>query len=295
MPAVIRAIDRRRAGDRTSTGGERRASWCLLEVARPGGIEVAGRGGSAAVPLGILLVDEETDQLSLRMLGTADLQVSAGMSLEEEEIDILDFLPDDLRRRARESGGRALLDALEDSLSHFLRISDRTAISYTGDAQRAADRLFDEYVDAEIRPFVRHLPLYTLRAAATKFGEGMDTEQDGWLRAPEHLRIGPDMFVARVVGRSMEPLIPDGSLCVFRTGVVGSRQGKRLLIEKFGETDFASRYTVKRYTSVKKRSDDGAWQHDSIRLEPLNPEFEAFELGPDEFRVIAEFVAVLEP
>jgi phage repressor protein C with HTH and peptisase S24 domain len=44
------------------------------------------------------------------------------------------------------------------------------------------------------------------------------------------------MFVAQVVGRSMEPLIPDGSLCIFRHGVRGSRQGKRLLIEKFSET-----------------------------------------------------------
>ena len=85
------------------------------------------------------------------------------------------------------------------------------------------------------------------------------------------------------------------SLCIFRTGVVGSRQGKRLLIEKFGETDFGSRYTVKRYTSVKKQGEsEDSWEHDSIRLDPLNPEFEAFELGPDGFRVIAEFVEVLE-
>ncbi len=295
MRAAITAIDSSRGGDaKSASDGARRGCWCLLEVAR---------AGVGPVPLGILLVDEVTDQLSLRILGAADLQASEEEDLEQEEIDILDFLPGDLRQKARENGGRALLDTLEDSLSGFLRISDRTAIAYTGDAQRAADRLFEEYVDAEIRPFVRHLPLYSLRAAATKFGEGMDSEQDGWLRVPDSLRITRDMFAARVVGRSMEPLIPDGSLCVFRTGVVGSRHGRRLLIEKFGETDFASRYTVKRYTSVKKYSDAGesegawehTWEHDSIRLEPLNPEFEAFELGPDGFRVIAEFVEVLQP
>jgi hypothetical protein len=107
------------------------------------------------------------------------------------------------------------------------------------------------------------------------------------------------MFVARVAGRSMEPLIPDGSLCIFRTGVAGSRQGRRLLIEKFGENDFSSRYTIKRYTSVKRQIDaggeDATWAHDMIRLEPLNPAFEAFELGPDGFRVIAEFIEVLQP
>ncbi len=102
------------------------------------------------------------------------------------------------------------------------------------------------------------------------------------------------MFIAHVVGRSMEPLIPDGSLCVFRAPLVGSRQGKKLLIEQFGTGSDSSRYTVKRYTSTKIDNEDGTWTHDDIRLEPLNREFEAFTLGPDEFRVIAEFVKVLE-
>ncbi len=289
MPAaVVTAIDRSGADSL-----KRRGSWCLLEVA-PAGVN--------PVPFGILLVDEETDRLSLRMLGAADLEAVRDLEekeLEEEEIDILDFLAADLRQKAREQGGCALLDTLQDSLSHFLRIGDRTAIAWTGDAQRAADRLFEEYVDGEIRPFVRHLPLYTLRAAATKFGEGMESEQDGWIRVPGRLRLTPDMFVARVTGKSMEPLIPDGSLCIFRTGVAGSRQGKRLLIEKFGENDFSSRYTIKRYSSVKRQVDaggeDATWEHDMIRLEPLNPAFEAFELGPDGFRAIAEFIEVLQP
>jgi hypothetical protein len=277
MPAAVIPI-------RATGSHARTASWSLVEVARP---------GHAPVPLGILLVDDETDRLSLRFHNAADFERQHDDDLDENEADILDFLADDLRLKSLERGGRALLDSLEDSLSNFLRIGDRSAISYTGDPQLAADRLFDEYVDAGIRPFVRHLPFYTLRAAATKFGDAMDAEQDGWRRVPEHLRLTPDMFIAQVVGPSMEPLIPDGSFCVFRHGVVGSRQGKRLLIELFGETNTSNRYTVKRYTSRKTYSEDGAWQHERIRLEPLNREFEAFEIGPDDFRVIAEFVAVL--
>ncbi len=96
------------------------------------------------------------------------------------------------------------------------------------------------------------------------------------------------MFIAQVVGRSMEPLIPDGSHCIFRAPVVGSRQGRRLLIQE-GNT-----FTIKRYTSRKKSTSDDEWKHESIRLQPLNPDFEAFDLTPDEFesryRVIAEFV-----
>jgi len=259
--------------------GSRTAIWCLIEMAP---------AGRAPVPLGILLVDDETDRLALRFQSAADFD-----DLDEQEHDILEYLAEDLRLKSRENGGRAQLASLEDSLSNFLRIGDRTATAYKGDPQLAADRLFDVYVDSGIRPFVRHLPIYTLRAAATKFGEDMDAQQDGWRRAPENLRLTPDMFVAQVVGRSMEPVIPDGSLCIFRKGVTGSRQGKRLLIELFGETNTSNRYTVKRYTSIKKQFEDETWEHEHICLEPLNPEFESFEIGPDDFRVIAEFVTVL--
>ena len=92
----------------------------------------------------------------------------------------------------------------------------------------------------------------------------------------------------------MEPRIPDGSLCVFRSGVAGSRQGKLVLVEYLGGGT-NDRYTVKRYVSGKTEQPDGTWSHDLIRLEPLNPEFEAWELDPEEerFRVLAEFVQVL--
>ena len=255
------------------------ATWSLLELARP---------GASPLPLGILLLDDATGRLTLRMRDVSGID-----DLAEEETDILEYLEGDLRAKASESGGKALLDFLEDSLSGFFRISDRTTLTYTGDPQKTADRLFDEYVDPEVRPWVTHLPLYSLRAAATKFGEGMHSEQEGWMRVPG-VALKENMFVARVVGRSMEPLIPDGSLCVFREGVTGTRQGKRLLIEQLGETDFSSRYTVKRYTSAKTADPDGGWEHSSIRLEPLNKDFPAFNLGPDDFRVIAEFVAVLD-
>jgi hypothetical protein len=274
---------------------ERHACWSLLELVLPGG---------SVTPFGILFVDTGTDELSLRCRSTAEMEVLC--SLCEQETDLLDFVEADLRQRAREQGGAALLAYLEDTLSNFLRVTDRTEIAYTGSPQGATDRLFDTLVDSTIRPFETHLPLYSLRAAATKFGEGMATgeaagDEDRWVRVrPGGPPPRPGMFIARVVGRSMEPLIPDGSFCIFRAGVTGSRQGKYLLIEKFGESDFAGRYTVKRYTSEKKQrtadlDEEGAWEHTRIRLEPLNREFEAFDLGPGQFRVIAEFVEVAGP
>ena len=70
-----------------------------------------------------------------------------GESLSEQEADVLQCLEEDLARKAVEWGAQGLLAWLEDGLSHFLRISERTAIAYSGSEQAAADRLFGEYVD----------------------------------------------------------------------------------------------------------------------------------------------------
>jgi phage repressor protein C with HTH and peptisase S24 domain len=102
------------------------------------------------------------------------------------------------------------------------------------------------------------------------------------------------MFVAHVAGRSMEPKIPNGSLCVFRYHVTGSRQGKLVLVMNYGETG-DNRFTIKRYTSQKVKNAEG-WQHSRIRLEPLNPEYEAWDLDPEDesrLKIVGEFVAVL--
>jgi len=104
------------------------------------------------------------------------------------------------------------------------------------------------------------------------------TEED-WVRAPEGVRPGPDLFVAHVVGRSMEPRIPDGSLNLFRFHSVGSRQNKILLIERFGVLDETASYTVKKYTSTEVSTGEDQWRHEQIRLEPVNPEFEARNVG----------------
>jgi hypothetical protein len=63
------------------------------------------------------------------------------------------------------------------------------------------------------------LPLIPLQAAAGAFGdpqripEDLEWEQWGAVDLGRKLRRG--MFVAQVVGKSMEPPIPDGSYCVF--------------------------------------------------------------------------------
>ena len=67
---------------------------------------------------------------------------------------------------------------------------------------------------ADAQPYVHHVPLYSIRAAAGRFLENAEAEEEGWVEVPGALRDG--MFAIRIAGRSMEPAIPDGALAVFR-------------------------------------------------------------------------------
>lgn len=273
MSSVVSISSGRR--QRKGTSGE----YLLVELARP---------GEPQRNIGVLLRDTATGQVHPKMRQHFE-------EIEDpEEAELLAALGPDFELKIHEMGGDEFLRSLEDSLSNALRVSQRVAVA-VDDFSRTLESLYEEHVErAQVQPFVTHLPLYSLKAAATKFGEEREVESEGWVKAPPRLRLTADMFVARVVGRSMEPRIPDGSLCVFRKGVVGSRQGKLVLVERFGVTDTSARYTIKKYTSQKRQSEEGGWEHASVRLEPLNKEFEGFELREGEAQVIAEFIQVLE-
>jgi SOS-response transcriptional repressor LexA len=256
----------------------RTGDYLVVQIATPGAlVENAG----------VLLVDPENDTPYLRF--RRDLA-----DLDEDNADILEALPQDLELKARELGAKRLLDWLEENASGFVQVTDRERV-LVDRFEKALNRLYERHVRPKVLPFRTHLPVYTLAAAAGRWGEHMQAEPEGWVEAPERLRLTDDMFVAHVVGRSMEPRIPAGSLCVFQGGaaLAGSRQGRLVLVEHYGETG-ENRYTIKRYRSVKRQSEEG-WTHDRIILEPLNPEYEAWELTEDSpIRVVGEFVQVLE-
>ncbi|MGA3186345.1 MAG: S24 family peptidase [Bryobacteraceae bacterium] len=247
-------------------------------------LEVPGAGRSNA---GVLLEDPSTDRLWVRLRRDWE-------DLAPEEAEVLAAIEYDLASKAGEMGAAQLLRYLEDTLSNTLRVTGRHEI-LIDDFERALARLYREHVQATVRPFVTHLPRYSLAVAAGKFLENQEVSEEGWEEAPPDLRLTEEMFAARVVGRSMEPRIPDGSLCVFRHGVTGSRQGRLVLVERLGG-GANDRYTVKRYASEKAEREDGTWSHEKITLQPLNPEFEAWTLDPEEerFRILAEFVRVLD-
>jgi hypothetical protein len=153
------------------------------------------------------------------------------------------------------------------------------------------------------RPMPGWLPFYSLKVAAGGFAAGDAPEPEGWVDVVKHgflRRLDPGMFVTRVEGESMLPTIKNGSYCVFRAPVEGTRQGLVVLVQKreFTDPETGGSYTVKRYRSTKSVDEEG-WKHELIQLVPDNPDRKKFPIlefsqkdDPD-LRVIAEFIQVL--
>jgi len=262
-----------------SISGKREGQYMLLEACLP---------GRAPCTIGVLLADPATDRAWLRLRRRFDDLAAP------EDAEVLEALEPDLRQRLADWGAARWLEWMEDSLSNVLRIGQRHTVVVDA-FSRVLDRLYDSHVErVEIQPFRTHLPLYSLRAAAGRLGEEMESNEEDWVPAPEGMRLSEDLFVAHVVGRSMEPRIPDGSLNLFRFHPAGSRQNKILLIQRLGATDETARYTVKKYTSRKVYNGEDEWRHQRIRLEPLNPEFEAWDVEEQDFAVVAEWLRVME-
>jgi phage repressor protein C with HTH and peptisase S24 domain len=247
--------------------------------------DLPGRG---AQTIGVLLLDAASDTLHVRLRRDWELLAS------EEDAEVLREVEDDLLSQSREHGGKSVLERLEQQSSLSLRVTDREAVSVQDFARTLTD-LYRRHVPAQVLPFRTHLPRYSLAVAAGPFLTNPEEVQaEEWLETPPDLKVDDGMFIARIQGRSMEPRIPDGSLCVFRKNVVGSRNG-RLVLVRNAESPAEQQYTVKRYRSEKAMAEDGFTQT-RIRLESLNPAFPSWDLVDDEekYQVVAEFLRVLE-
>lgn len=145
--------------------------------------------------------------------------------------------------------------------------------------------------------YIDYLPLYSLKAACGLFGEYQDVDENGWIKVEGLGKLGKNMFVIQAVGNSMQTKINDGDLCVFRANVVGSREGKIVLVQHTQfDSDHGGKYSIKKYTSKKAYDKDtGEWMHESIILEPLNKEYSPIILNDtDQFVVIGEFIGVIK-
>lgn len=135
------------------------------------------------------------------------------------------------------------------------------------------------------------IPLYTMRVSAGEEGRADLAEVGEWVTVDGH-QVGPDSFLVRVEGDSMAPLIPDGSLALFRVPVE-SPDGKVLLVE-VSENGAVPHYLVKRVQIDwrEHRANGGMW----ATLVSINEAYapKRVELSGDSgVRLVAEFRAVV--
>jgi len=151
-----------------------------------------------------------------------------------------------------------------------------------------------------LEPYVNAVPLYDLQAAAGDFSALQQVEHENWVPVPDGMPVGKNIFACHVVGESMNKIIPDGAICLFRLNPGGSRNGKIVLVEcaDAQDGDAGSRYTVKEYQSFKAHTEDGT-ENLQILLKPrsTNPALAAIELSKEDdahrYRVVGEFLGVI--
>ncbi len=239
-----------------------------------------------------VLVWSESGEWALRV--RRDLHL---VTDDEDLLGVMVALESQLEADLRALGPDRLVALFQSDWSGVCGVSD-TREAMGADPRSTANRLYREQIDAHVQRYETHLPRIHLAAAAGSWGEAMSPERsaaeaEDWVEILDDRPLDERMFVAQVVGRSMEPEIPDGSWCIFRAHPGGSRDGRMVLVEN--NADATQRYTVKRYRSVKTYDAEGAVTGRRVRLEPLNPEFSPWELDEDsECRILAEFVAVVD-
>lgn len=155
------------------------------------------------------------------------------------------------------------------------------------ETERAPREPFRRLPDDQARPFRNSIPLYTLRAAAGRFGSSQQVEPAAWV-TPRGLRPQKSLFVARVTGESMNRRIPSGSFVVFRAPPRMPLQGKIVLAQhrSIADPDHGGQYTVKLLET----------KGSATRLLPLSTSrrYRPIVLRPaDDLTVIAELVKVL--
>jgi uncharacterized protein len=153
---------------------------------------------------------------------------------------------------------------------------------------------------SKVNPYINAVPLFDLKIAAGGFGLGQVIEDRQWIELPAAYAMREGLFIAQIVGESMNKRIPNGSWCLFRANPSGTRVGKIVIAELLSETDPETQasYTIKRYFSEKTISSEGL-ENSVIELRPESYEaqFKSIVLREEteaQVRVIGELISVLE-
>jgi len=120
-----------------------------------------------------------------------------------------------------------------------------------------------------------------------------------FIEGPENIKPNNDYFACKIVGESMNRVIPNGSICLFKPDSGGSRNGKIVLVENIDvqDQDFNSAFTIKTYSSEKIITEDSQ-KHISIVLRPnsYDDSYKNIILKEENIhgmRIVGEFIRVI--
>jgi len=152
------------------------------------------------------------------------------------------------------------------------------------------------------KPYVNAVPILDLKFAAGAFSSTQfeTLDHDAWAVIPKAFRPRKGLFVAQIVGESMNRRYPSGAWCLFEVNPKGTRNNRVVVAEhrSIHDPDTGGSYTVKVYQSTKEHQKDGTWRHLEVRLRPDSddPKYKELVLGPDaagSVRIIVELIAEL--
>ncbi|WP_460218552.1 DNA/RNA helicase domain-containing protein [Psychroserpens sp. MEBiC05023] len=153
--------------------------------------------------------------------------------------------------------------------------------------------------EKNVIPYVNSVPLLDLKVAAGEFSDLQLISDYKWIELPEHISAKEDYFVCKIVGESMNKIIPNGSYCLFKKDPGGTRNGKTVIVQhhKIQDKDYGSGFTIKYYQSTKTVDEKG-WHHKSITLSPKsnNESFKdiiLLEEDLEELKVFGVFVSII--
>jgi DUF2075 family protein/DNA replication protein DnaC len=157
----------------------------------------------------------------------------------------------------------------------------------------------------KLNPFENSVPLYSLKVAAGDFFESYDltSNENELIAINDNTRLSTDNFACKIIGNSMNNIIQDGKIALFKkTNDQGrSNNGKIVLVQLIdsNDDDSKSSYTIKEYFSEEPKIIDGVKSRKLILIpQSSDPSYKniVFELSDDtdkKVHIIAEFVKVI--
>lgn len=197
---------------------------------------------------------------------------------------------------------------LRGILGCYLYVSDENLRSYfkkhiySFNENKSSINNTVEPKEIKIIPFENSVPLYSLKVAAGEFEFNDSFPEENFILVPEGLKITKDHFACKIIGNSMNKIVQDGQIALFKWYNGGSRNGLLVIAEYYAhqDIDYGSCYTFKEYYSQKAINEDG-WHHEKIILKPksFDASYQDIVIDPDSinektFSVIGIFDRVIE-